>query len=210
MSATTSGSLIPVVVAPSVPQSMRMCFSSPPGLNVSRKQSPRPWRYMRTLTLGRLTTAAGVGCGTAGFLLRDFVTRADGRRRLTRRTVAFFFLAALRGTVGMVDLAHHPRCSSANGSRSGLSGFVFTYVDRALVIWAMQNPCCCASRFLLFRFLRMQYFTTRRRRSATRLDPPSKIMDGPLGSVASAGTVLACSTVISSCGTTPPSGLERN
>src|SRR6516225_784518 len=117
---------------------------------------------MRTRTLGRLTAAGGVGCDAVGFFLRAFATRADGRGRLTRRTVAFFFLASFGGTVGMIDLAHHPRCSSANGSRSGLSGLVLTYVDRALVILAMQNPCCSASRFLLFRFLRMQYFTTRR------------------------------------------------
>src|SRR5215469_8042231 len=165
---------------------------------------------MRTRTLGRPTAAGRVGCDAAGLFLRGLATRADGRGRLTRRTVAFFFLVSLRRTVGMIDLAHHPRCSSANGSRSGLSGLVLTYVARALVIWAMQNPCCCASRFLLFRFLLMQYFTTRRRRSATRLDPPSKIMDGPLGSVASAATLSACSTVTNSCGTTPPSGLVRN
>src|SRR6516162_4607020 len=171
---------MPVVVAPSVPQSMRICFSSPPGLKVSKKQSPRPCRYMRTRTLGRFTAAGGAGCGAAGRFARGLTTRADVRGRLTRRTDAFFFLAALRGTVGMIDLTHHPRCSSANGSRSGLSGLVLTYVDRAFVIWAIQKPCCCASRFLLFRFLRMQYLTTRRRRSATRLDPPSKIMEGPL------------------------------
>src|SRR5215472_839862 len=165
---------------------------------------------MRTRTLGRFTAAGDAGCGAAGRFARDLTTRADVRGRLTRRTDAFFFLAALRGTVGMIDLTHHPRCSSANGSRSGLSGLVLTYVDRAFVIWAIQKPCCCASRFLLFRFLRMQYLTTRRRRSATRLDPPSKIMEGPLGSVPSAGTLSACRTVTSSCGTTPPSGLVRN
>src|SRR5262249_4655868 len=52
MSLTTSPSLTPVVVAPSVPQSMSMWRSFPPGSKVTRKQSPSPCRYIRTRTFG--------------------------------------------------------------------------------------------------------------------------------------------------------------
>src|SRR5688572_5775585 len=52
MFSTTLSSFTPVVVAPRVPQSISMCFSSPPTSNVMRKQSPRPCRYMRTRTFG--------------------------------------------------------------------------------------------------------------------------------------------------------------
>src|SRR5271157_6229872 len=107
MSAITSGNLTSVVFEPRVPQSMRMCFSSPPGLNVRRKQSPSPWRYMRMRSLGRLTATGACGWVTAGFFLRAVATLGAGRVRLTRRAPGFDFLLALSGIVGLVDLAHN-------------------------------------------------------------------------------------------------------
>src|SRR5436190_5370719 len=52
MSLTTVLRFTPVVVAPSVPQSMSRCFSCPPRSKVTRKQSPNPCRYIRTRTRG--------------------------------------------------------------------------------------------------------------------------------------------------------------
>ena len=54
MSLTTSAIVTPVVIAPSVPQSISMCASSPPTPNVIRKQSPSPCRYMRDADGGQL------------------------------------------------------------------------------------------------------------------------------------------------------------
>ena len=50
MLATTSSIFTPVVVAPSVPQSISMCAGAPFGSKVSKKQSPSPCRYIRTRT----------------------------------------------------------------------------------------------------------------------------------------------------------------
>src|SRR5450755_4151957 len=119
MSAITSGSFTSVDFEPRVPQSIRICFSSPPGLKVSRKQSPKPWRYMRTRNLGSVLGAVVTEGVRAAFLLRAVVTRTAGLDRVTRRAAAFDFSLVLRGTVGMDVLAHSPRCRSAKGSRSG-------------------------------------------------------------------------------------------